>query len=105
MDRPMNYSLQSQRNREMVGGDIYEYYALGNYIVRSPAVCGGRPTFKYTRIEVSFILNRIAQGKSIEYLVDAYQDPHLTSAAIQEAMALANHAFSLSPQVAQPLAA
>jgi uncharacterized protein (DUF433 family) len=99
-----NLQVQSHLNREIVGGEIYEYYSLGNYVVRAPGVCGGRPTFKYTRIEVSFILNRIAQGKSIEYIVDAYQDPHLTHAAIQEAMMLATHAFIASPQVAQPLA-
>lgn len=103
----MNHLLlsQPQLNHEIVGGEIYEYYPLGNYVVRALGICEGRPTFKYTRIEVSFILNRIAQGKTIEYIVDAYQDPHLTPAAIQEAMVLANHAFSTSPQVAQPLAA
>ena len=100
-----NGQAQFQLNRELVGNEIYEYYPLGNYVVRAPGVCGGRPTFKYTRIEVSFILNRIAQGKTIAYIVDAYQDPHLTPAAIQEAMALANRAFSASPQVVQPLAA
>ena len=54
-----------------------------------------RPPFKYTRIEVSFILNRIARGKSIETIVDTYADSHLTRSAIQEAMLLANSAFML----------
>jgi uncharacterized protein (DUF433 family) len=101
----MSYNLQveAQLTREVVGGESYEYYVLGQYVVRAPGVCGGRPTFKYTRIEVSFILNRIAQGKSIEYIVHAYNDPHLTSAAIQEAMALANRAFMTSPSIIQPL--
>ena len=93
-----------QIKREIVGGEIYEYYPLGNYVVRAVGVCGGRPTFKYTRIEVKFILNRIMQGKSIDYIVDAYKDPHLSYAAIQEAMSLANSAFMTSPEVAQPLA-
>ncbi|MEZ4735061.1 MAG: DUF433 domain-containing protein [Caldilineaceae bacterium] len=96
---------EPQLIREIVGGESYEYYALGAYVVRAPGICGGRPTFKYTRIEVSFILNRIAQGKSIEYIVDAYHDPHLTGEAIQEAMALANRAFMTSPSVTEPLAA
>lgn len=96
--------IESQLVQDMAGGEPYEYFPLSNYVVRAPAVCGGRPTFKYTRIEVSFILNRIAQGKSIEYIVDAYADPHLTRAAIQEAMLLANAAFITSPQISQPLA-
>lgn len=32
---------------EIVGGEPYEYYPLGEYVVRAPGVCGGRPTFKY----------------------------------------------------------
>jgi hypothetical protein len=37
--------------RENVGGEPFEYYSVGRYIVIAPGVCGGRPTFKYTRIE------------------------------------------------------
>ena len=33
--------------REMYGGEPYEYYPLGSYIVVAPRVCGGRPTFWY----------------------------------------------------------
>lgn len=97
-------SIESPIVHEQVGGEPYSYFPLGKYVVRAPGVCGGRPTFKYTRIEVSFILNRLAQGKSIEYIVDVYADPHLTRAAIQEAMLLANSAFATSPQIAEPLA-
>lgn len=100
---PSIQPLESKLVREMVGGESYEYFPLGNYVVRAPGVCGGRPTFKYTRIEVSFILNRIALGKSIETIIDAYADPHLTRLAIQEAMLLANSAFMTSPQISQPL--
>lgn len=56
---------------EMYGGEPYEYYPLGKYIVRAPGVCGGRPTFKYTRIEASYILAQLGNGLSPEYLVDA----------------------------------
>jgi uncharacterized protein (DUF433 family) len=96
-------SIESPLVHELIGGEPYTYFPLGKYIVRAPGICGGRPTFKYTRIEVTFILNRLAQGKSIEYIVDAYADPHLTRAAIQEAMLLANSAFMISPQIAEPL--
>lgn len=97
-------STPSPLIQEIVGGEPYTYLPLGNYVVRAPGICGGRPTFKYTRIEVSFILNRIAKGKSIDYIVDAYADPNLTRAAIQEAMTLANSAFITSPQITEPLA-
>jgi uncharacterized protein (DUF433 family) len=79
---------KSKLVREIVGGEPYEYYPLGEYVVRAPGVCGGRPTFKYTRIEVGFILGRIANGKSVDYIVDAYRDSHLSHQAIQEAMSL-----------------
>ena len=81
--------LNSPFVKEKVGGEEYAYYPLGRHVVRAPGICGGRPTFKYTRIEVSFILNRLAQGKSIDYLVDVYADPHLSKEAILEAMSLA----------------
>lgn len=89
--------------REVINNEVYEYQPLGHYVVRAPGVCGGRPTFKYTRIEVDFILNRIANGKSVEYIVDAYHDPHLSAEAIREAMSLANAAFMSSPKVTQVL--
>jgi hypothetical protein len=38
--------------REIVGGEVYEYVPLGKHIVSAKGVCGGRPTFKYTRVEV-----------------------------------------------------
>ncbi|MCX6027807.1 MAG: DUF433 domain-containing protein [Chloroflexi bacterium] len=52
--------------REMYGSDVYEYYPLGEHIVAAPGVCGGRPTFKYTRLEVSTILALIAAGESVQ---------------------------------------
>ncbi len=90
---PTVQPLESNLVCDRVGGEPYEYFPFGNYVVRAPGVCGGRPTFKYTRIEVSFILNRITRGKSIATIVDAYADPHLTRPAIQEAMLLANSAL------------
>jgi hypothetical protein len=36
---------------EIVSGEHYQYCSLGDYVVRAVGVCGGRPTFKYTRIE------------------------------------------------------
>ncbi|MEM7533173.1 MAG: DUF433 domain-containing protein [Chloroflexota bacterium] len=90
---------------EQVGNELYQYYPLGIYVVRAPAICGGRPTFKYTRIDVDFILDQLAFGKSIQFLVDDYNDPHLTADAIKEAMFLTKAAFNASPLVITKLAA
>jgi len=50
---------------EMVGGEPYHYYPLGSYVVRAPEVCNGRPTFKYTRIEIIGTFERLAAGENI----------------------------------------
>jgi uncharacterized protein (DUF433 family) len=57
---------------EMVGGEPYLYYPLGDYIVRAIGVCGGRPTFKYTRIEITGTIERLAAGESLDAIVEGY---------------------------------
>lgn len=79
--------------REIYGGEEYEYYPLGRYVVAAPGVCGGRPTFKYTRLEVSFVLALLAAGKTMEQVVQAYSLSRLTPEAIQEAIRLADQAL------------
>ncbi|MCE7990298.1 MAG: DUF433 domain-containing protein [Caldilinea sp. CFX5] len=96
MNRSMEAQPKANLVTELVGGEPYEYYPLGDHIVRAVGVCGGRPTFKYTRIDVDFILNELAHGCTVSYLVEAYRDSHLTEAAIQEAITLARSAFKLS---------
>src|SRR5215468_4650967 len=61
--------------REVVGGEPYEYYPVGRHIVVAPGVCGGRPTFKYTRIDVRHALNLLAAGRSIERVAEGYKIP------------------------------
>ena len=73
---------------EIVGGEPYEYYPLGRYIVAAPGVCGGRPTFKHTRIEVEFVLDLLAVGEPMEQLVENFQG-RVPKAAIEEALKLA----------------
>ena len=51
---------------ETVGGEPYQYYPLGDHVVRAVGVCGGRPTFKYTRIEITGTLERLAAGERLE---------------------------------------
>jgi uncharacterized protein (DUF433 family) len=76
--------------REIVGGEPYEYYPLGRHIVVAPGVCGGRPTFKYTRIDVRHALGLLAAGRTVERVAHGYQLP---IAAVREALALASKAF------------
>ena len=61
--------MKQQLVRELVGGEWYEYIPLGKFVVSAPAVCRGRPTFKYTRIEVAGVLERLAAGHAIEVLI------------------------------------
>jgi len=58
---------------EQVGGETYQYISLGQYVVRAVGVCGGRPTFKYTRIEITGTLARLAAGESLNDIVAGYQ--------------------------------
>ncbi len=90
--------------REIVGGEPYDYYPLGEHVVVAPGVCGGRPTFKYTRLEVSLILSLIAMGETIEQVVHAYSQSQLTPAAVQEAIHLANEALLEKAQAFHPAA-
>jgi uncharacterized protein (DUF433 family) len=86
---------------EIIGGEPYEYYPLGKYIVVAPGVCGGRPTFKYTRIEVEFVLDLLATGEPMEQLVENFQG-RVPKAAIEEALKLA---VSLLKREAKAIAA
>jgi uncharacterized protein (DUF433 family) len=80
--------------REMVGGEPYEYYRLGRYIVSAPGICGGRPTFKYTRIDVRHALRFLSEGYTVESLAKAWQIP---MEAIKEALELAAKPFDRNP--------
>jgi uncharacterized protein (DUF433 family) len=88
----MKYTA-SQLISETYSDIVYEYYPVGQYIVAAPDVCGGRPTFKYTRLEVATILDLLAAGWTIERLVQEYAQSHLTIEAIAEAVQLAKEAL------------
>lgn len=77
---------------EIVGGEIYQYHPLGDHVVRTVGVCGGRPTFKYTRIEITGTLDRLAAGESIEEIVAGYRG-RVSHDAIIEAKNLASDRF------------
>ena len=74
--------------REMVQGKPYEYYPLGEYVVAAPGICGGRPTFKHTRIEVQVVLNLIASGESLEELLENFYG-RVSRKAVKESLRLA----------------
>ncbi len=96
-----NETTKPQLVREEYGGEMYEYYPLGEYVVVAPGVCGGRPTFKYTRLEVSMVMAMLERGDSPETIIKEYALSHLTFDAIAEAIRLANQAFA---EVTRPLA-
>ncbi len=77
---------------ETVGGRSYDYVPLGRFVVSAHAVCRGRPTFKYTRIEVAGVLERLAACDSVDELIDGYQG-RITREAIEEAVDLAAKAL------------
>lgn len=77
---------------EMVGGEPYTYYPLGDYVVRAVGVCGGRPTFKYTRIEITGTLERLAASEHIDVIVEGYRG-RVSHAAIVEAIRLVTVQF------------
>ena len=72
----------------------YDYYPWGEYVVVAPGVCGGRPTFKGTRLEVQVILDHMASGWSVDELVQEYHRSGLTKEAISEAVRLAAEALT-----------
>ncbi|ETX02567.1 MAG: hypothetical protein ETSY2_35305 [Candidatus Entotheonella gemina] len=77
---------------EMIGGETYQYHPLGEHVVRAIGVCGGRPTFKYTRIEITGTLERLASGESLESIVQGYRG-RVSCEAILEASRLVNEQF------------
>jgi uncharacterized protein (DUF433 family) len=85
--------VKQQLVREMVGGEWYEYISLGKFVVSAPGVCRGRPTFKYTRIEVAGVLERLAAGHDIEALIKDSRG-RLSREAIAEAAVLAAKALA-----------
>lgn len=59
----------------------------GEYIVRDPAVCGGEPVIKGSRVTVRTVLASLAEGMSIEEIVKDF--PTLDEAAVRAVIAFA----------------
>jgi uncharacterized protein (DUF433 family) len=71
----------------------------------APGVCGGRPTFKYTRLEISAILAEIAAGLSIDEALLTYDRSQLSRQAIREAIQLADRVLTQTVLDVYPVAA
>ncbi len=56
-----------------------------DYIVVDPAILGGKPTIKGTRISVEFVIQRLAQGWTESELLENY--PRLTAEHLQAVFA------------------
>lgn len=84
---------------ETINGETYEYAPLGEFVVRAVGVCGGRPTFKYTRIEVAGALDRLRAGESLDSIVAGYEG-RVSREAMQEAVDIAlRHFFDNLPDM------
>jgi len=77
---------------ETVNGETYQFYPMGDHVVRALGVCNGRPTFKYTRIEITGTLERLAAGETIDEIVAGYRG-RVSKDAIVEAISLITNQF------------
>lgn len=57
------------------------------HIVRDPAICGGEPIFKGTRVTLRTVLASLAEGASTDEILKDF--PTLTEAAVRAAIAFA----------------
>lgn len=57
------------------------------HIIRDPAICGGHPVIKGTRVPLRTILASLAEGDTIEEIVDDF--PTLTPEDVRAAIAFA----------------
>ncbi len=56
------------------------------WIITDPKICHGKPVFKGTRVLVSDVLEMLAEGMSIDEVLEEY--PQLSKEMILEAIAL-----------------
>jgi uncharacterized protein (DUF433 family) len=71
---------------EMRGGAVYMYVPLGNHIVASPKLCGGRPTIYGTRIDARHVLDLLNHGYSVSRVA---RDFSISTEAVKEVQNLA----------------
>lgn len=74
-------------------GADYNFIPIGEFIGVAPGVCGGRPTFKNTRLEVQVVLDLLENGWTIDRIAAEYHRSGVTSDAVREAVRLAGDAL------------
>jgi uncharacterized protein (DUF433 family) len=76
--------------------------AVGRYIVKDPAICHGKLTFRGTRIMVADVLDQIASGLAWETIVEEWGGsvtPDMIAEAVRLAReALVTHAADMVPR-------
>lgn len=78
----------------------YKFTPLGKYVVSAPGVCGGRPTFKGTRVEVANVIARLANGHTPSQIVECFEG-RIPLVAIREGAVLADKALGRFPKRAR----
>jgi uncharacterized protein (DUF433 family) len=69
------YSSAPEMICEIYGGEVYEYYPLGEYVVAARGICGGRPTLKYTRMDARWVIGYLKLGRTAEDLAATHGVP------------------------------
>jgi len=91
----------SELVHEVLNGEIYRYHPLSEHVVRASGVCGGRPTFKYTRIEVAGVLDRLAAGEPLDDVIRGYRG-RVSREAVMEAIRVVTDGYLLSLPALEP---
>ncbi|MEM6784537.1 MAG: DUF433 domain-containing protein [Bacteroidota bacterium] len=72
-------------------------------IVSDPAILGGKPVVKGTRLSVGLLLELVASGGTVASIVEAY--PHLAAEDVEQALRFAAYQIEHEVVVTTPLAA
>ncbi len=95
-------NLMTELITEVVNGEAYQYYPLGQHVVRAIGICDGRPTFKYTRIEVAGTLDRLAAGEGLDEVIAGYRG-RVPREAVLEALRVVMTGFLQTLPVLEPV--
>lgn len=71
----------------MTAVDTMDRLALLSRISSDPAICGGMPCIRGTRIPVALIVDAVAEGLTSDQVVDHY--PHLVADDVRAALTYA----------------
>jgi uncharacterized protein (DUF433 family) len=71
--------------------------ARGRYVVADSGICGGKPTFRGTRVPVADVLGQVARGMAWEMILEEWKGA-VSMDAIAEAVPLAREALVARPR-------